>query len=117
LNRSHVYLYPMSEEKLAEFLKNGEDWGKVKTSIPGVFIQKMPASKNAQARLAVEINPVDASGTPTKRRGLIIRDIAEFEEFKEIMGNSKIENLFDMLEEVNPLSAKKGKGRDDVIDI
>jgi hypothetical protein len=107
----------MSEEKLAEFLKNGEDWGKVKTSVPGLFILKLPASKNFPARLSVEINPVDASGTPTKRRGLIIREISEFEEFKEIMSNDKIESLFDMLEEVNPPSVKKSKGRDDYIDI
>jgi hypothetical protein len=31
------------EEKLAAFLKTGPDWGRFKTSVPGVFVLKMPA--------------------------------------------------------------------------
>jgi hypothetical protein len=105
-------------EKLAEFLKTGADWGKVKTSIPGVYIQKLPAYRNSPARLAVEVNPVDSTGNPTKRKGLIIRDVNEYEEFKEILSNDKLENLFEMLGSVNPATAKKGKvSGDDVIDI
>jgi hypothetical protein len=29
----------MSEERLEEFLRTGNDWEKLKTSIPGVFVQ------------------------------------------------------------------------------
>ena len=106
-------------EKLSEFLKTGADWGKVKTSIPGVFVQKLPAYRNQPARLAVEVNPVDAAGSPTKRKGLTVRDVSEYEDFKEILNNEKMESLFEMLEGVNPLSAKKaGKNSgDDFIDI
>jgi len=106
-------------EKLQDFLATGKDWAKVKTSVPGVFIQKLPAYRNQPARLAVEINPVDAGGNPTKRKGLIIRDIAEAEEFKEIMNNEKLESLFDMLEKVNPPSQKRKRGglEDEIIDI
>ena len=107
----------MSEEKLSEFLDTGKDWGKVKTSVPGVFVLKMPGTKNRQPSLAVEINPVDAGGSPTKRRGLIIRTIEELLEFKEILNNDKIENLLEMLEDVNPESAKKGKDIKEVIEI
>jgi hypothetical protein len=98
----------MSEEKLNEFLENGKDWEKVKTSVPGVFVIKMPGSKNRKASLSVEINPVDAGGSPTKRRGLIIRSIPEYEEFKEILMNDKVESLLEMLEDVNPESVKAG---------
>lgn len=77
----------MSEEKLEEFLETGKDWAKVKTSVPGVFVMKMPGSKNREPSLSVEINPVDASGSPTKRRGLIIRSVDELLEFKDILGN------------------------------
>ena len=106
-------------EKIAEFLKTGADWAKLKTSIPGVFVQKLPAYRNQPARLAVEVNPVDEYGNPTKRKGLTVRDVFEYEEFKEILNNEKMENLFEMLANVNPPSAKK-TGRstgDDVIDI
>jgi len=61
-----------SEGKLSMFLKTGSDWGKLKTSVPGIFILKMPAYKNSPARLAVELNPVDGSGSPTKKRGIVL---------------------------------------------
>jgi hypothetical protein len=106
-------------EKLQEFLASGKDWAKVKTTIPGVFIQKLPAYRNQPARLAVEINPVDSSGNPTKRKGTIIRDVAEMEEFREILTNEKMESLFEMLEKVNPPSQKRQRGQleDEIIDI
>ena len=107
----------MSEEKLSEFLETGKDWGKLKTTVPGVFVMKMPGNKSRPASLSVEINPVDAGGSPTKRRGLILRSLNEYEEFKAILENEKVENLLEMLEEVNPDSLRSGKQSKDVIEI
>ena len=107
----------MSEEKLAEFLETGKDWGKVKTTVPGVFVMKMPGNKSRSANLSVEINPVDAGGSPTKRRGLILRTLEEYEEFKAILANEKVESLLEMLEEVNPDSGRSGKHSKDVIEL
>jgi hypothetical protein len=106
----------MSEEKLEEFLQTGKDWEKVKTSVPGVFVLKMPGSKNREPSLSVEINPVDSSGSPTKRRGLIIRSVDELLEFKDIIGNDKVETLLEMLEDVNPSSPESKKSKE-VIEI
>ncbi|MCB2173450.1 hypothetical protein DRO31_06145 [Candidatus Bathyarchaeota archaeon] len=106
----------MSEEKLEEFLETGKDWAKVKTSVPGVFVMKMPGSKNREPSLSVEINPVDASGSPTKRRGLIIRSVDELLEFKDILGNDKVETLLEMLEDVNPGSPESKQSKE-VIEI
>lgn len=108
----------MSEEKLEDFLRTGSDWEKLKTSVPGVFIQKLPPYRSSPARLAVEINPVDASGNPTKRRGLLLRYIDEYEAFKEIITDEKLSRLLEMLENVNPGQGRgtKKKG-DDVIEI
>jgi hypothetical protein len=62
--------HPMSSEsKLSLFLKTGPDWGKLKTSVPGIFVLKMSAYKNSPARLAVELNPVDASGLADQEEG------------------------------------------------
>ncbi len=102
----------MSEEKLEEFLETGKDWAKVKTSVPGVFVMKMPGSKNREPSLSVEINPVDASGSPTKRRGLIIRSVDELLEFKDILGNDKVETLLEMLEDVNPGSPESKQSKE-----
>ena len=106
----------MSEEKLEEFLETGKDWAKVKTSVPGVFVMKMPGSKNREPSLSVEINPVDASGSSTKRRGLIIRSVDELLEFKDILGNDKVETLLEMLEDVNPGSPESKQSKE-VIEI
>ncbi len=106
----------MSEEKLEEFLETGKDWAKVKTSVPGVFVMKMPGSKNREPSLSVEVNPVDASGSPTKRRGLIIRSVDELLEFRNILGNEKVESLLEMLEDVNP-GTPEGKQSKEVIEI
>jgi hypothetical protein len=107
----------MSEDKLIEFLKNGADWAKAKTSVPGIFVVKLPKSKNSPSRLSVEVNPVDAGGTPTKRRGLFIRHMGEFEEFKDLINNDKMETLLELLEDVNPPNGQGGKKSVDVIEI
>jgi hypothetical protein len=108
----------MSEEKLSDFLKTGGDWERLRTSVPGVFIQKLPPYRSAPERLAVEVNPVDSSGNPTKRRGLLVRSLDEFEAFKEILNDEKLPRLFEMLGAVNPPSGRSGKRRDkDVIEI
>ena len=107
----------MSEEKLSTFLEEGADWAKVKTTVPGVFVMKMPSSKSRAPSLSVEINPVDAGGRPTKRRGLIIRSVDEFLDFKDILGNEKVETLLEMLEDVNPDMGKSGKRSKEVIEI
>jgi hypothetical protein len=106
----------MSEDKLAEFLEKGKDWDKVKTTVPGVFVMKMPGSKTRPASLSVEINPVDAGGSPTKRRGLIVRGVDEYLEFKDIVLNEKVEGLLEMLEAVNPEKGR-AKASKEVIEI
>lgn len=108
----------MSEDRLEEFLKTGGDWEKLRTSVPGVFIQKLPPYRSYPERLAVEVNPVDASGNPTKRRGLLIRSLDEYESFKEILTDEKLPKLLEMLEDVNPETGRRGSGKDkDVIEI
>jgi len=97
----------MSEERLEEFLRTGNDWEKLKTSIPGVFVQKLPPYRSSPSRLAIEVNPVDASGNPTKRRGLLIRFPDEFDTFKEILNDEKFPKLLTMLETVNPGSGRR----------
>ena len=102
----------MSEEKLEEFLKNGKDWSRLRTSVPGVFVLKLPAYKRSPCRLAVELNPVGSDGRPKKRRGLVLRSKEELEEFKRLFQYEKLEKLMGMLEAVNPQveAGERGKG-------
>src|SRR6188472_3843516 len=54
-------------EKLVQFLNEGKPWEKKATSIPGVFLFKLPTFKGTSSSLAIEINPVSSStGAVTK---------------------------------------------------
>ena len=67
----------MSEEKLTDFLKTGKEWTRMRTSVPGVFVLKLPPYKSSPTRLVAELNPVDETERPKKRRGLILRSSSE----------------------------------------
>lgn len=109
----------MSEEKLADFLRTGKDWSKLRTSIPGVFVLKLPSYKSSPTRLAVELNPVDESGRPKKRRGLVLRSSRELEDFKELFQYEKLSKLLSILDMVNPKveAAKRKRGEGEVIEL
>ena len=104
----------MSEEKLADFLRNGKDWSRMRTTVPGIFILKLPAYKGSPSRLAVELNPVDEDGKPKKKRGLVLRSMAELEDFKQLFQYDKLSKLMEMLESVNPKVevGRRGKGEE-----
>ena len=92
----------MSEEKLSDFLKTGKDWSRIRTSVSGVFVVKLPPFKSSPARLVVELNPVDEAGTPKKRRGLVLRSTDELQEFKELFDEEKLPKLLGMVDSINP---------------
>ena len=100
----------MSEDKLADFLKSGKDWSRMKTSVPGVFVVKLPPSRGSPTRLVVELNSVDETGSPKKRRGLILRSGAQLEGFKQLFGDEKLPKLLVMIDSVNP-KTEAGKRR------
>lgn len=94
----------MADERLIQFLNDGKDWEKKATSIPGVFLLRMPAFKSRPPSIVVEVNPVDISGSPTKKRGIIIRSSSELEQIRNILTNAKLEQLSKSVDEVNPES-------------
>jgi len=108
----------LSEEKLADFLKTGKEWTRMKTSVLGVFVLKMPAFRSAPTRLAVELNPADESGNPKKKRGLILRSTQELEEYKELFQPEKLSKLLGIIEQVNPkVEAAKRRKEEEVIEL
>ncbi|HXG06191.1 MAG TPA: hypothetical protein VNI77_02560 [Nitrososphaera sp.] len=107
------------DERLVQFLKNGKDWERKATSIPGVFLLKLPQFKGRAPSLAIEVNPVDASGAMTKKRGVVIRSASELEEITKLLVNPKIEQLARSIDEVNPerKPASVVKAGEDVFEI
>src|ERR671911_1427419 len=96
------YMSSSVDNRLAQFLKEGKDWDKKATSIPGVFLIKIPAYRGTSPSVAIEINPVSPSGSPTKKRGVIIRSASELEEINRLLSNPKLGLLAKSIDDVNP---------------
>jgi hypothetical protein len=104
-------------ETLRTFLENGEDWERKMTSISGVTILKLPATKSRPASLAVEINPLTEKGTPMKKKGVMIMGSAELDAFREIFNSEKMDILITTIEAIVP-SRKAAKGeREDILQV
>jgi hypothetical protein len=94
------------EQRLRDFLRSGGDWERSRTSIPGVFVVKLPGRGPRGAELALEINPVDGQGQPRKRRGYMVRGKAELEELSRILSDARLARLAEALEAVNPRTVR-----------
>ena len=105
------------EAKLSDFRKSGKDWERKATSISGVFVLKMPAYKSAPTRLAVELNPVDSEGRPTKKKGVILRSSEELIYYNKILNDERLANLLKNIDSVNPKRAEKEEKKPDIIEL
>jgi hypothetical protein len=92
-----------ADQRLTKFIKEGKDWERKATSIPGIFLLRLPGLRSTvPPSLAIEINPVDSSGFATKKRGVVIRSSYELEEITKLLTNPKLPQLAKSMDEVNP---------------
>jgi hypothetical protein len=92
-------------DKLAQFLREGQNWEKKATNIQGVFLLKLPASKQSPSSIAIEINRTNtttAGSSFTRKKGIIIRSGSELEQFDQLLSNPKVVELTKKIEAVNP---------------
>ena len=91
-------------DKLAQFLREGQNWEKKATNIQGVFLLKLPASKQSPSSIAIEINRTNttAGSSFTRKKGIIIRSGSELEQFDQLLSNPKVVELAKKIEAVNP---------------
>ncbi|KXA99091.1 hypothetical protein AKJ40_04000 [candidate division MSBL1 archaeon SCGC-AAA259M10] len=81
---------------------------------------KLPEYKGNPPRLAIELNPTDSRGNPTKKRGLMMFNAGELEEYREMIGEEGLDGLMETIMEVNPKKGKKKRSeeeKEDVIEI
>ena len=78
---------------------------------------KLPALRNRPASIVIEVNPVDTSGSPTKKRGIIIKSNSELVQIRDILTNVKLEQLTKSVEEVNPEVKTVSKSASDIFEI
>ena len=74
-------------------MSKSRNWERRSTNVSGIFLLKLPSSRFRQASIAIEINPVDAAGSATKKRGIVIRSASELDLFSHILANQKLTEL------------------------
>jgi len=101
-------------ETLRAFIEEGGDWERKATTLAGVSIIRLPATKNRPASLAIDINPLGENGLPMKKKGIMIMHADDLAAFRAIFNNEKTDSLVKALEEVLPerKSAAKTKKTD-----
>lgn len=93
--------------RLTEFLKNGKDWERKQTNVPGVFLLRLPSFRSRPACIAIEIDALNrGGGGGNRRRGIIIRSQEDIQELSNILGNQKLIELTSAIEKVNPLQTR-----------
>jgi len=105
-------------ETLKTFIEEGQDWERKQTSVKGVAIIRLPATKNRPASLAIDINPVGENGLPMKKKGIMIMNAAELKAFRATFSNEKVDGLIKALEDVLPDRKAAGKSaKADVLEL
>ena len=96
------------EESLRKVLQSGKDWQRIPVKgAPGIFVLKATAAKGRPASLLVEINPVGPGGVPTKRRGLILRNLEELEEYRRLISVDRLKEIIKAIEKINPKTSRE----------
>lgn len=89
------------DESLRDMLKHGRKFERLRTAEPGVFIRKIPRSRDEPAYLAVEINPIGQSGNPMNKIGVIIRSQNELDAVRAILSQKKVDEILQTIEKVD----------------
>ena len=95
------------EESLRDMLKHGRKWERHRIDESGIFIRKISKSKEEPAYLAVEINPIDDSGFPINKMGVIIRSQSELDAIREILSQKKVDEALHVIEKVSLQKAEE----------
>lgn len=98
--------------RLKEFGKKMNDWDKMKTSVPGVSIVKLP-TKGEELNFGLELNPVREDGTLLKRKGVFITSLEQWNSFRSLLNNEKAEDLIKNIDEMRQQKSSKDTSEDD----
>ena len=109
---------PSKSEQLAENIKkameHADDWEKKKTSIPGIFLVRMPEK---DLRVMLMFNPPDDDGNPTKKKGMYFADLETVEAGKRAFPNPNLPALVEAVAKINERSGRKPSDGSDVFEV
>jgi hypothetical protein len=89
------------EESLRYMLKHGRKFERLTPDEPGLFVKKIPRSKDDPAYLAVEINPIGQDGKPMNRMGIIIRSQTELDAIRALLVQERVDEMLQTIEKVS----------------
>ena len=78
---------------------------------------KVPGRGDKGPTVLIELNPVDESGTPTKRRGLYIKGFNELLEFQKMLNNEKLAELAKTITQLYPTRERKRISKTKIVEI
>jgi hypothetical protein len=94
------------EDRLREILERGGDWQRIPVKgMPGVFVVKAPAKGSKPVTLMVELIPLNEAGMPSRRRGLFLKTLKDLEDYRKLLGDSRLDELLKVIEKINPKEA------------
>jgi hypothetical protein len=102
---------------LNQLLREAKDWERKATNVPGVFLLKLPSFKGRSASLAIEVNPIGASGAATKKRGVVVKSTNELEEINMVLSHPKSAELAKRIDHLNPEKLGANNGEHGVFEI
>ncbi|MFW9847208.1 MAG: hypothetical protein ACFFD6_10695 [Candidatus Thorarchaeota archaeon] len=89
------------EASLRDMLKHGRKFERMRIDDAGLFIRKIPRSKDNPAYLAVEINPIGQDGNPMYRVGPLIKNQNELDAVRAILSKKDVDEVLQTIEKVN----------------
>ncbi|MFX1441727.1 MAG: hypothetical protein ACFFFD_15915 [Promethearchaeota archaeon] len=89
------------EDSLRDMLKHGRKFERLRIAESGVFIRKIPRTRDEPAYLAVEINPISQDGKPMYKIGPLIRRKTELDAVRAILSLKDVDDLLQKIERVN----------------
>ena len=101
-------------EDLRKAMEHAEDWERRKTSIPGIFLVKMP---DKDLRVMLMFNPPDDTGNPRKKKGLFFDDADTVEAAREAFPDERLDDLLAAVEKLNVASGKRPADDGDVFQV
>src|ERR687891_386754 len=104
------------DKRLIDFLKDGKDWERKQTNVPGVFLIRLPQFRSRPPCIGVELDVLNRGGGGNRRRGIILRTKDELNQLLDIVTNKKLGDLTSSIEKVNPIQqASMGANLDNEI--
>jgi len=101
---------------LQKTMGGASEWEKKRTSVPGVFLVRLPGPK---LRVMLEFNPPGADGAPTKRKGLYFGDARTLEAARKAFPDPRMDDLVAAVEALaeKAEAGAKAKGNEDVFEV